>query len=160
MRHLLDNFGGHKFAAGLTVREENIELLRENMQKFSDQMINENDLTPTLEIESEISLRQLDAKFLKWLKLFAPYGPQNMRPIFVTRNIEILGDVGILGNNHLKLKVKNDGIVIDAIAYNFGKIRNEIKPYGQRIDAAYVIEENTWNGQTTIQMRIKDLNLV
>jgi single-stranded-DNA-specific exonuclease len=160
MRNLLDNFGGHKFAAGLTVREENIDLLREQMQKFSDRMINENDLTPTLEIESEISLRQLDAKFLKWLKLLAPYGPQNMRPIFVTRNIEILGDVGIMGNNHLKLKVKNDGIVIDAIAYNFGKLKNEIKPYGQKMDAAYVIEENTWNGQTTIQMRIRDLNLV
>ncbi len=160
MRNLLDNFGGHKFAAGLTVREENIDLLRNQMQIFSDQMINENDLTPTLEIESEISLRQLDAKFLKWLKLLAPYGPQNMRPIFVTRNIEILGDVGVLGNNHLKLKVKNDGIVIDAIAYNFGKLKNEIKPYGQKMDAAYVIEENTWNGQTTIQMRIRDLNLV
>ena len=160
VRHLLDNFGGHKYAAGLTVREENIEPLREQMYRISDSMINEKDLAPTLEIESEISLRQLDATFLKWLKLLAPYGPQNMRPIFVTRNVEILGDVAVMGNNHLKFKVKNDGIVIDAIAYNFGKLKNELKPYGQRMDAAYVIEENTWNGQTTIQMKIKDLNLV
>jgi len=160
VRHLLCNFGGHKFAAGLTVREENVDLLRQQMQIISDKMIDKKDLAPTLEIESEISLRQLDAKFLKWLKLFAPYGPQNMRPIFVTRNIEIMGDVVVLGNNHLKLKIKNDGIVIDAIAYNFGKLKADLKPYGQRMDAAYVIEENTWNGQTTIQMRIKDVNLI
>jgi single-stranded-DNA-specific exonuclease len=160
VRYLLSNFGGHKYAAGLTVPEANIAPLRQEMQKICDQMISENDLTPTLGIESEISLRQLDAKFLKWLKLFAPYGPQNMRPIFVTRNIEIVGDVAVLGSNHLKFKVRNDGIVIDAIAYNFGKLKKELKPFGQRMDAAYVIEENTWNGQTTIQMKIKDLNLV
>lgn len=160
VRHLLCSFGGHKFAAGLTVREENIDLLRQQMQIISDKMIDEKDLTPTLEIESEISLRQLDARFLKWLKMLAPYGPQNMRPIFVTRNIEVLGDVAVLGNNHLKLKVKNDGIVIDAIAYNFGKLKGDLKPYGQRMDAAYVIEENTWNGQTTVQMRIRDVNLI
>ena len=88
-----------------------------------------------------------------------PYGPQNMRPIFVSKNLEIVGEPAVVGNNHLKLKVKEDGIVIDAIAYNFGEMKYEMKSMGQRIDVAYVIEENTWNGQTTVQMRIKDLNL-
>jgi len=158
--NLLEDFGGHKYAAGLTIREQNIEKFRKELEKISESMITHEDLVPTLEIQSEISLRELDANFLKWLKLFAPYGPQNRRPVFVSRNLEIFGDAAIVGNNHLKLKLKNDGIVIDAIAYNFGDLKARMKAIYQRIDAAYVIEENTWNGQTTVQMRIKDLNLL
>ncbi len=160
VENILDNFGGHKYAAGLTVQGENIQKLREQMQKLSDRAISNEDLVPTLEIQSEISLKELDASFLKWLKIFAPYGPQNMRPVFVSRDVEVVGSVNVVGNNHLKFKVKSDGIVIDAIAYNFAEVRDKMKPNRQHIDAAYVIEENTWNGRTTIQMRIKDINLV
>jgi single-stranded-DNA-specific exonuclease len=160
INYLLDNFGGHKYAAGLTIEEKNIDKLRHELEKISDPIISREELIPTLEIQSEISLQQLDANFLKWLKRFAPYGPQNMRPIFVSRNLEIIGGTAIVGNNHLKLKVKENGIVIDAIAYNFGKVKSEIRSSAQKIDVAYVIEENTWNGQTTVQLRIKDLNLM
>lgn len=160
VNYLLENFGGHKYAAGLTIKAENIEPLRQAIHQISEEMIDSEDLAPTLDITAEISLRQLDARFLKWLKMFAPYGPQNMRPVFVTRKMEIAGDVNVVGNNHLKLKVRNDGIVIDAIAYNLGDVSMQVNPAGQKLDAAYVIEENTWNGQTTIQMRIKDLDLV
>jgi single-stranded-DNA-specific exonuclease len=158
--NVLDNFGGHKYAAGLTVQEENIQKLREQMQELTNQTISNEDLVPTIEIQSEISLKELDASFLKWLKMFAPYGPRNMRPIFVSRDVEVVGVVNVVGNNHLKFKVKSEGIVIDAIAFNFLEVRDKMKPSRQHIDAAYVIEENTWNGRTTIQMRIKDINLV
>jgi len=160
VEHVLENFGGHKYAAGLTVRAENIEILRERMQIVSDQSISNEDLIPTLEIQSKISLKDLDASFLKWLKMFAPYGPSNLRPVFVSRNVEVVGDVFVVGNNHLKFKVKSEGIVIDVIAFNFAEVGDKMKPSRQHIDAAYVIEENTWNGRTTIQMRIKDINLV
>jgi single-stranded-DNA-specific exonuclease len=160
IEHVLENFGGHKYAAGLTVQESNIEFLRQEMQKITEDLISKEDLIPTLNCQSEISLKVLDASFLKWLKQFAPYGPHNMRPVFVTRDVEIVGDIQVVGGNHLKFKVKNDGIVIDAIAFNFAEIREKMKPSRQHIDAAFVIEENTWNGRTTIQMRIKDLNLV
>ena len=160
VENILDNFGGHKYAAGLTIQGENIQKLREQMQKLTDRAISHEDLVPTLEIQSEISLKELDASFLKWLKIFAPYGPQNMRPVFVSRDVEVVGGVNVVGNNHLKFKVKSDGIVIDAIAFNFAEVRDKMKPNRQHIDAAYVIEENTWNGRTTIQMRIKDINLV
>ena len=160
VENILDNFGGHKYAAGLTIQGENIQKLREQMQKLTDRAISNEDLVPTLEIQSEISLKELDASFLKWLKIFAPYGPQNMRPVFVSRDVEVVGGVNVVGNNHLKFKVKSDGIVIDAIAFNFADVRDKMKPNRQHIDAAYVIEENTWNGRTTIQMRIKDINLV
>jgi len=160
VENVLDSFGGHKYAAGLTVQEENVKKLREQMQMVTNRAISNEDLVPTLEIQSEISLKDLDASFLKWLKIFAPYGPQNMRPVFVSRDVEVVGDVNVVGNNHLKFKVKSDGIVIDAIAFNFAEVRDKMKPNRQHIDAAYVIEENTWNGRTTIQMRIKDINLV
>jgi single-stranded-DNA-specific exonuclease len=160
VEEVLDNFGGHKYAAGLTVKQENIQTLLSRMQKVTNEVISNEDLVPTLEIHSEISLKELDATFLKWLKMFAPYGPQNTRPVFVSRDVEVVGDLNVVGNNHLKFKVKSDGIVIDAIAFNFAEVRPKMKPIRQHIDAAYVIEENTWNGRTTIQMRIKDINLV
>ena len=79
-----------------------------------------------------------------------------MTPVFVARNIEVAGDVNVVGTNHLKMKVKQDGIVIDAIAYNFGDKISQFKLKNQKLDSAFVMEENTWNGQTTIQMRIKE----
>jgi len=160
VENVLDNFGGHKYAAGLTVQESNINKLREKMQIVTNKSISNEDLVPTLEVQSEISIKDLDASFLKWLKLFAPYGPHNMRPVFVSRDVEVVGDVHVVGNNHLKFKIKSDGIVIDAIAFNFAEVRDKMKSSRQHIDTAYVIEENTWNGRTTIQMRIKDINLV
>jgi single-stranded-DNA-specific exonuclease len=104
---VLDNFGGHKYAAGLTVKQGNIKELLTRMQKVSNQAISSEDLVPTLEIQSEINLKELDATFLKWLKMFAPYGPHNMRPVFVSRDVEVVGDLNVVGNNHLKFKVKD-----------------------------------------------------
>lgn len=157
---LLENFGGHKFAAGLTIKEENVAKLRKKLATISEEEIETDDFFPTLDIVSETRLSDFDATMLRWLKNFAPYGPQNMTPVFVARNLNVVGDPMVVGNNHLKLKVKQDGIVIDAIAYNFGDQRIKFKPRTQRIDAAFVMEENTWHGQTTVQMRIKDFNLI
>jgi single-stranded-DNA-specific exonuclease len=160
INHLLEDFGGHKFAAGLTIKEENINELRTTLEKLSKEQLTDEDITPSLLIESEINLNQFDAKFLKWLKYFAPYGPENMKPVFVVRDLEVVGAVNLVGYNHLKMKVKQDGIVIDAIAYNFGDKISQFKKKKQKLDSAFVMEENTWNGQTTIQMRIRDFNLL
>ena len=160
VNHLLEEFGGHKFAAGLTIKEENINELRTKLEKISEDQISNEDMTPTLMVESEINLNEFDANFLKWLKYFSPYGPENMTPIFVVRDLEVVGDVHVVGYNHLKMKVRQNGIVIDAIAYNFGDKASQFKKKNQRLDSAFVMEENTWNGQTTIQMRIKDFNLL
>ena len=157
---LLENFGGHKFAAGLTIKEENVRELQRAISLFSDQKISQEDLTPTLKVQTRLSLKEIDAQFLHWLKIIAPYGPNNMRPIFVSDDLEVVGNVWIVGGNHLKLKVRSEGIVIDAIAFNFGDMKYKMKSSGQRLNSAYVLEENTWNGRTTIQMRIKDIELV
>ena len=156
---LLENFGGHKFAAGITIKKENISKLRSRLSEISNNQITSEDLTPTLNVQDTLTLKDVDAQLLHWLKMLAPYGPHNMRPVYVSTNLEVMGDAGIVGGNHLKLKVRQDGIVIDAIAFNFGDVKYKMKSIGQRINAAYVIEENTWNGRTTIQMRIKDMEL-
>jgi single-stranded-DNA-specific exonuclease len=158
--YLLDSFGGHKFAAGFTIKEKLIEEFKEGLKKITKKMIQSEDLTPTLEIQSEISLSQLDAKLLKWLKLFAPYGTKNMPPVFVSRGLEIVGNVQMIRDNHLKFKVRQDGINIDAIFYNFGKYKKKLDRNNKKIDSAYVIEENTRDTHTTIQMHIKDLNII
>ncbi len=160
VNYLLEDFGGHKFAAGLTIKEENINDLRTALEKLSNEELANEDMIPSMLVESEINLNEFDANFLKWLKYFAPYGPQNMTPVFVVRNLEVAGEVHVVGYNHLKMKVKQDGIVIDAIAYNFGEKISQFKKKNQKLDSAFVMEENTWNGQTTIQMRIKDFNLL
>ncbi len=160
VNYLLDDFGGHKFAAGITIKENRINELRKALEKISAEELIDEDLIPTLDILSEITLKEFDAKFLKWLKYFAPFGPGNMTPVFISRNLKVVGDVSVVGNNHLKMKVRQDGIVIDAIAYNFGDKKIQFKYQNQIIDTAFVMEENTWNGQTTIQMRIKDFNLL
>jgi single-stranded-DNA-specific exonuclease len=157
---LLENFGGHKFAAGLTIPEGNIKLFRRKMEEISEVMLSGEDFYPTLDVYSELNLKHLDAELLKWLNRFAPYGPQNKRPIFVSRNLSIVGHSEIVGDNHLRLKVRQDGIVIDAIGYRLGKIQPLLNKKNQKIDTAYVIEENTWNGCTTVQMHIRDIDLV
>jgi single-stranded-DNA-specific exonuclease len=157
---LLENFGGHKYAAGLTIKEDNIALFRRKMLKISNNKLSDEDFYPTLNVCTEINLRHLDAELLKWLKRFAPYGPHNHRPIFVSRNMSIVGNSEIVGDNHLRLKVRQDGIVIDAIGYKMGSIQPLLSKRDQKINAAYVIEENTWNGCTTIQMQLKDVELL
>ena len=159
LKDLLINYGGHQFAAGLTIREENIPKLDEEINKLSIGEISQEDMTSKLQIDAEIELDQLNATFFKGLKMLAPFGPNNMRPVFVTKKLEIYGRVNIVGSNHLKVKFKQNGVVLDAIGYNLAKYKSFFLQNGSKIDCAYVLEETNWDGQTTIQMRLKDFEV-
>ena len=159
MSSMLINFGGHRFAAGLTIKEELIEKLDDEINKLSSDEIKLDDMIPKLPLDAELSLDQLDASFFNSLKLLAPFGPGNMRPVFVSYDLETYGPVSIVGNKHLKVKFKQNGVVLDAIGYNLGDFIDIIKEHNLNISCAYVIEETKWNGQTTIQMRIKDFEV-
>ncbi len=160
LEHLLINFGGHRFAAGLTIKPENIRLLDEEINKLSQEELNLDDMVPTLDIDAEIGLEQLTASFFNDLKSLAPFGPGNMRPVFVSYDLQIYGRVTIVGNNHLKMKFKQNSVVVDAIGYNLGEYIDLLKKDYAQLNCAYVIEESNWNGQTTIQMRIKDFEVI
>jgi len=159
LKELLINFGGHRYAAGITIKEENIPLLDEEINKLSIGEISHDDMTPKLKIDAQIKLDQLNASFFKGLKMLAPFGPNNMRPVFITNHLEICGKVNVVGSNHLKVKFKQNGVVLDAIGYNLAKYVDYFNQDGIDINCAYVLEETKWNGQTTIQMRLKDFEV-
>ncbi len=154
---LLLGYGGHKYAAGLSIDESNIELFRDRFEKIARQRLTEDLLIPKLSIDAEIQLSQIDEKFISLLKKFAPFGPHNMRPVFVSRKLQIVGTPMIVGKNHLKFKVRQDGCVLDVIGFNMGDLFYRLSPGESNLDLAYVIEENEFMGRKTIQLRAKDL---
>lgn len=156
--HYLSGFGGHKYAAGLTINEENIEPFAECFRKVAAEIIQPEDLIPSLRIDSEISLKEFTPRFIRLLKLLGPFGPMNMRPVFLTRNLKVSGSPSIVGNNHLRMKVEQDGVVMDAIGFNMGDYLDVIQANRGVFDCAYVVEENKWNGQVKLQLRLKDLH--
>lgn len=158
---LLEQFGGHEFAAGLTMNKNNLDEFRRRMNEIASNSLTDNDFQPELEISDDIELNQINMKFWKLLSQFEPFGPGNLRPIFVSKNICVEGKPAIVGNGHLKMRVKQDhSPIFDAIGFNMHEyeplLRNCEK---DRIDIAYVLEENHWNGRRTIQIRLKDIHV-
>jgi single-stranded-DNA-specific exonuclease len=114
-----------------------------------------------LTIDAELDLSQVDLKFWKLLSQFEPFGPQNMRPVFVSKGVEIVGIPTIVGSGHLKMKVKhNQSGVFDVIGFNMHEYLPALRncPKGS-IDLAYVLEENHWNGKRSLQIRLKDIHV-
>ena len=154
---LLLGYGGHKYAAGLTIEKDKIAAFRERFNEIARQQLDEELLSPKLRIEGNIRLGEINNHLYKFLKHLAPFGPQNMRPVFLSQNLQVVGTPSIVGNNHLKFKVRQDGAVLDAIGFNLGDLIYRIEPGANNLDMTYVIEENTFLGRTTLQLRIKDL---
>lgn len=154
---LLIAFGGHKYAAGLSIEEDKIEAFKKRFEEIARERLDEDLLIPKLSIDAEINLDDIDEAFMRLLKLFAPFGPQNMRPVFVSRNLQVVGSPSIVGRNHLKLKVRQHKRVFDVIGFNMGDLFYRIGPGEAHLDLAYVIEENEFMGRKTIQLRAKDL---
>jgi single-stranded-DNA-specific exonuclease len=155
----LIRYGGHKYAAGLSISPKDIDLFREKFKMVSDQRLNEDDLLPRLFIDSELELAQIDNNLIKLLDLFAPFGPQNTRPIFRTRDLSVWGEPYVVGNNHLRLRVKKGHTVFDCIGFGFGDMAKPLSMKGAKLDLAYVVETNYWNDTYKIQLRIKDLKI-
>ncbi|HEX9971495.1 MAG TPA: single-stranded-DNA-specific exonuclease RecJ [bacterium] len=154
---LLLGFGGHKYAAGLTIEKSNIDEFRQRFNEIARQQLNEDLLCPKLRIEGEIRFAEIDQRMINILKFMAPFGPQNMRPVFLSQKLQVVGTPSIVGNNHLKFKVRQDGIVLDAIGFNLGNLIYRIEPGANNLDMTYVIEENSYLGRKALQLRVKDL---
>lgn len=158
---LLEQYGGHEFAAGLTMDEENLEEFRTRMNHIACRMLAENDFQPELEIAADLELSRIDMKFWKLLTQFEPFGPGNPRPVFVSRNVCIEGVPTIVGNGHLKMRIRQNGsAVFDAIGFNMHDYEPNLRNcQKEKVAVAYVLEENFWNGKRTIQMRLKDIHV-
>ena len=156
----IEQFGGHKYAAGLTLLESEYLNFKKKFEEVVSETIDRNLLIPEISIDEEISLKDITPKFYRILKQFAPFGPGNMSPVFMSRGLTDTGFGKCVGedNTHLKCQVKQDGskATFDVIGFNLGDKLNLIKQ-GKKFDAVYSLDENTWNGNTKIQLKLKDI---
>ncbi len=160
---LLENFGGHTYAAGLTMKIENVPEFTRRFEAFVAKTIKPEQLIPQVEIDAIMDLKHITPKFYRVLKQFAPFGPDNMSPVFMTRNVTDYGTGKVVGKNgeHLKLDLmQNDdtSVVIPAIAFNKASFFEIVK---QRIPfhVVYTIVENEFRGRTNLQMMIKEIKV-
>ena len=154
---LLEGFGGHKYAAGLTIALENVDDFRRAFQATAASLLGEEDLVQQLKADAEIDLCDINDKVVRLINQFGPFGPGNMRPVFISRNVRVAGAPRIVGKNHLKFRVRQGAEVLDAIGFDLGDLAYRLESGGPGVDLAYVIEENHWNGVTRLQLRIKDI---
>ncbi len=156
---LLEHFGGHKYAAGLSMKPENLDLFIERFEEVVSSTIKDKMLVPEIEIDDSLVLTDINPKFYKVLKQFAPFGPDNLAPIFYTENVRDSGYSRIVGSNHLKLSIFHPDISslpYSGIAFQQGEYYPLISK-GMAFSICYHIEENDWNGKVSLQLAVKDI---
>ncbi len=161
--HLLENYGGHTFAAGLSLKPENLYKFIQAFEKVVSETIKDEQLTPFIEIDDILEFKDIDAKFFRVLHLFEPFGPGNMTPIFVSYNVYDSGSGKTVGKNneHLKLELKQNSFknyFFPAIAFNFGHKVDELIQ-AKRFNVCYSIDKNEFMNKETLQLRIRDFQI-
>ncbi|MBA3985077.1 MAG: single-stranded-DNA-specific exonuclease RecJ [Flavobacteriales bacterium] len=155
----LEQFGGHKYAAGLTLLPEQFNAFKEKFEEVVKETIDKKLLTPEISVDMEINFKDITPKFFRILKQFAPFGPGNMTPVFMTQNLQDTGWSKKAGENedHLRVVIKQiNSPTFTGIGFGMGDNYNLIKDKSP-FRAVYSLDENTWNGETTIQLRLRDL---
>ncbi|MCF7805702.1 MAG: single-stranded-DNA-specific exonuclease RecJ [Candidatus Marinimicrobia bacterium] len=151
-------YGGHAMAAGLSIETENLEQFEEQFQRIAAREITDDMLVPGLTLETDIRFTDVGSQMMQMLQRLGPYGPKNMRPVFGARNLSVAGLPRIVGENHLKFKVKQGRTMLDAIAFQMGEYY-ELLIKNEPIDLAFVVEKNRWNGREFIQLNVRDIIL-
>jgi single-stranded-DNA-specific exonuclease len=154
--HLLENFGGHQHAAGLTLAIENVPQFKNAFEEAVQARHSSPAKEPEIKYFAELSLNELTADFWKALQAFAPFGPLNRNPVFASRNVVDAGYSQLLKEKHLRLHIyQKDSFSVKAIAFNqevhFSKIKS------QAFDICYTIQENHWRDKVTLQLNVKDI---
>ncbi len=153
---LLEQFGGHMYAAGLTLKLDNVDKFIQRFEEVVSSTIDENLLTPEIVVDDELRLKDITPSFYNILKQFAPFGPGNMKPVFVTRNLRNTGYSRIVGNDHLKISLKDsDNYSANGIAFGMAHFDELVRE--EAVDIVYTIEENEWRNEVRIDLMIKDI---
>ncbi|MFT5237439.1 MAG: single-stranded-DNA-specific exonuclease, partial [Flavobacteriaceae bacterium] len=155
----IEQFGGHMYAAGLTLLEKDYEKFKAKFEKVVSETIDPKLLVPEIKINTELDLNEITPKFYRVLKQFAPFGPGNMTPVFMTQNLKDTGWGKCVGDDktHLRLTVKqHKSPQFTAIGFGLGE-KKDVACEGQPFKAAYVIDENQWQGNVSLQLRLKDI---
>jgi single-stranded-DNA-specific exonuclease len=158
---LLENFGGHKYAAGLTMKVQNLPVFMERFEQIVCDTIDPEQLIPVVEIDTELQLKDITEKFFRILKQFQPFGPENNNPIFLSENVVDNGYGRTVGTNgeHLKLTLiqeENPFKVFPAIAFHQGAEFKHVNQ-GNPFDICYQLVENEFRGRVNIQIQIRDM---
>jgi single-stranded-DNA-specific exonuclease len=153
--HLLDAFGGHEYAAGLTIPAERIGRFSEEFENVASKMLSDDDMMPEIEIDAILDLKEVTEELVNGLENLAPFGEANPEPILCSKALGV-ADRRVVGNNHLKLKFRQNGTVRDAIGFGMGDL---ISLMGDHVDAAFIPQINLWNGGKCIQLKLKDIKM-
>ncbi len=160
-RDLLENFGGHTYAVGLSLKEENIPEFTKRFEEYVSANILPNQLEPHLDIDAEIEFADITPELVAMLRKFNPFGPCNQKPVFRSKNVFDFGTSKLVGKNleHIKLELEDDSTshVINAIAFNMAQYFEHIHAH-KPIDICYTIEQSKrGNNQDSIQLMIRDI---
>jgi len=158
---VLEQFGGHMYAAGMTLKKERLKDFQDRFEEVVSASITEDLLTPEVEIDAELELTEISSKFYRVLEQFAPFGPENMRPQFCSKNLKAKSS-RIVGNGHLKVDIedpKNPGIIYPAIGFGLGD-KMELIRSDKPFDIVYSVEKNEFRGKVSLQLNIKDIKEV
>jgi single-stranded-DNA-specific exonuclease len=155
---LLEQFGGHKYAAGLTMPVENVPVFQKKFEETVARLITDEQLTPLVNIDARIALSDINSKFYNIIKQMAPFGPGNMRPVFISENLMVYGYPQILKEQHLKFSVRQEGSqkIFNAIGFGMAYLYESVLQ-GKPFRMAYTVDENHYNGNTSLQLMIKDI---
>ncbi len=158
---LLLHFGGHQAAAGLAVEIEKLNEFKSRFNKIVKETLQEENLLPEIRIDSKLKLSEITPKFLKILSQFSPFGPGNMRPVFLSEDVNIVGSPRIVGSNHLILTFKQEGCekVFDAIGFNMGEYCDSLMKENLKADIVYTIDKTSKDGRVFPQFKLKDIRI-
>lgn len=152
--HLLESYGGHAAAAGLSVRHENIDALRTHFNRVVREKLTADDLVPVIKVDAEVALDTLTPKFFERLKRMEPFGLGNMRPVLLCRNMKARYAPRIVGKGHLKMAATDGVRTMDAIGFNFGDRLDDVRR-AATFSLAFTLDENEWNGRKSLQMKLR-----
>jgi len=156
----LIQFGGHYHAAGLEIHIDKIDTFKSMMNKIASEELSQDQLTPEMEIDAEITFEDISSQFVKILTFFEPFGPENMTPIFMTRKVQIIGDVRYAKSHTHLFKVRDEtGVYFDAVFFSSEKFHEQLQP-GVYCDMCYSVDHNYWNGAYKTKLRVRDMKFV
>jgi single-stranded-DNA-specific exonuclease len=156
-REQMIQFGGHKFAAGLTMLPEKVDDFRNHFERVVSATITPEQLIPEIEIDAEINFTDITPLFYKLINEFAPFGPDNMKPIFVAKGVKETGWSKLLKERHIKFSLKQNGVTLSGIGFDMAHKMELLKE--NEIDVVFQIDENEWQGNKSLQLMVKDIRM-
>lgn len=153
--HLLNEFGGHDYAAGLSLKAENVEKFRDEFERVASNKLSEEDMLPEVDIDVALELREITEGLISEFENLAPFGEANPEPLFCATGLGV-EDCRVVGKGHMKLRVKQGSTIRDAIGFGMGEL---VLSRGINLDTAFIPQINLWNGGKSIQLKLKDVRV-